>query len=93
MKELRSVYANILASFLDDDTIIPQVEVVLVFSEPQYFTDQVGGIGKQRVLSEARFLAAAENLRKLSETLLLLATEADQVKEAATAKIVKEAAR
>lgn len=93
MKEIHSVNANILASFHEDDTIIPQVEVVLVFSEPQYFSDMAGGIAKQRVLAEARFAATAENLRKLSEKLLMLATEADEVLAATKAKIVKEAAR
>jgi hypothetical protein len=78
MKELLTVNANFHAVWTDGDKRqLPQVEVILVMSEPTYAVDAVGEIIRQRETSQCRFSASPKLLRKLAESLNKLADEAD----------------
>lgn len=80
MKELLTINANFHAVWAEGTKkLMPQVEVVLVMSEPTYAIDPVGEVIRQRVTSQVRFSANPKLLRKLSETLVKLADEAEEL--------------
>ena len=79
MKELLTVTANICASFNDDKTLVPQVEIAIVMSEPTYRVDAVGEVIRQREISQCRFVASPATLLKLSKLFSEFASEAEQV--------------
>lgn len=81
MKELLTVNANFHAVWADGEKKqqLPQVEVIVVMCEPIYTVDACGGIIRQRETSQCRFSAAPEMLRKLADSLVKLADEADSL--------------
>ena len=80
MKELLTVNANFHAVWTDGDKKqLPQVEVIVVMCEPIYTVDACGSIIRQRETSQCRFSAAPDMLRKLADSLVKLAEEADSL--------------
>lgn len=80
MKELLTVNANFHAVWTDGDKKhLPQVEVILVMCEPVYSVDACGSVIRQRETSQCRFSAAPDMLRKLADSLVKLADEADSL--------------
>lgn len=80
MKELLTVNANFHAVWTEgDQKQLPQVEVIIVMCEPTYTVDACGSIIRQRETSQCRFSAAPEMLRKLANSLVKLADEADSL--------------
>ena len=78
MKEILTLNANFHAVWAEGSKkLLPQVEVILVMSEPSYVVDGVGDVIRQRTTSQVRFSANPKLLRKLSESLLKLADEAE----------------
>ena len=80
MKELLTVNANFHAVWSENDKPIPQVEVVLVTSEPTYTVDAAGQVISQRTTDAFRFAASPAALRKLAESLVKLAIEGEQLR-------------
>ena len=81
MKELLTVNANFHAVWTDGDKKqqLPQVEVIVVMCEPIYTVDACGSIIRQRETSQCRFSASPDMLRKLADSLVKLADEADSL--------------
>ena len=80
MKELLTVNANFHAVWSEEDKKqIPQVEVIVVMCEPIYTVDACGSIIRQRETSQCRFSAAPDMLRKLADSLVKLADEAESL--------------
>ena len=80
MKELLTVNANFHAVWTDGDKKqLPQVEVIVVMCEPIYTVDSCGSLIRQRETSQCRFSAAPDMLRKLADSLVKLADEADSL--------------
>jgi hypothetical protein len=78
MKELLTISANFHAVWTDGDKKqIPQVEVILVMSEPTYTVDAVGEVVRQRETSQCRFSASPKLLMRLAESMTKLAAEAE----------------
>lgn len=77
MKELLTISSNFLAAWTEEKKLLPQVEVILVMSEPAYSVDAVGEVVCQRETSQVRFSASPKVLRKLSEAMTKLADEAE----------------
>lgn len=77
MKELLTISSNFLAAWTEEKKLLPQVEVILVMSEPSYSVDAVGEVVRQRETSQVRFSASPKVLRKLSEAMTKLADEAE----------------
>jgi hypothetical protein len=78
MNELLTVNANFHAVWEEGTKILrPQVEVIVVVSEPTYTLDAVGDIIRQRATSQFRFSANPKMLRRLADSLVKLADEAD----------------
>ena len=79
MKELLTLSSNFLAAWTEEKKLLPQVEVILVMSEPSYSVDAVGEVVRQRETSQVRFLATPKALRKLSAAMAALADEAEKM--------------
>ena len=80
MKELLTINANFHAVWAEDSKkLLPQVEVILVMSEPSYIVDGVGDVIRQRTTSQVRFSTGPKPLRKLAELLTKLADEAESL--------------
>jgi len=80
MNELLTVNANFHAIWQEETKkLLPQVEVVVVVSEPTYTLDAVGDIIRQRAVSQFRFSANPKMLRRLADSLIKLADEADDL--------------
>lgn len=77
MKQLLTVSSNYFAVRAENGLLLPEVEVILVLSEPTYAVDAVGELVKHRETSQSRFVASPKVLRKLAEALLQFAAEAD----------------
>jgi hypothetical protein len=79
MKEPCSISANFFAAFSEAKTAIPQIEVCLVVSEPAYSIDLTGDVFRRRDVSQFRFVASPETLRKLCKSLEEFAREAESL--------------
>jgi len=80
MKEILTINANFHAVWAEGTKkLLPQVEVILVMSEPSYTVDGVGDVIRQRTTSQVRFSAHPKLLRKLAETFVRLADEAEEL--------------
>ena len=79
MKELLTISSNFIAAWTEEKKPIPQVEVILVMSEPSYTVDAVGEVVRQRETSQVRFCASTKVLRKLSDAMTKLADEAESL--------------
>jgi len=77
MKELLTISSNFLGAWTEEKKLLPQVEVILVMSEPSYSVDAVGEVVRQRETSQVRFSVSPKVLRKLSEAMTKLADEAE----------------
>lgn len=77
MKELLTISANFSAVWTEEKKLLPQVEIVLVLSEPTYTVDAAGEVVSHRETSATRFAASPRMLRKMSDTLEKLAAEAE----------------
>ena len=79
MKEILTINANFHAVWAEGTKkLLPQVEVILVMSEPSYTVDGVGDVIRQRTTSQVRFSANPKLLRKLAESFVKLADEAEE---------------
>lgn len=81
MRELLSCCANFSALPLDDGALQPQVEVILIVSEPTYSLDPAGGQVKSREVSQLRFTTSAKQVLKLAEALTQFSAEAEKLFE------------
>lgn len=80
MNELLTINANFHALWAEGtNNLLPHVEVILVMSEPSYTVDGVGDVIRQRTTSQVRFSANPKLLRKLAESFVKLADEADEL--------------
>ena len=80
MKEILTVTANFHAVWAEGSKkLLPQAEVTLVMSEPSYTVDGVGDVIRQRTTSHVRFSANPKILRKLAESFMKLADEAEEL--------------
>jgi hypothetical protein len=81
MKELLTVTANFYSAWAEDEDknqqLIPQVELIIVMSEPVYSVDSSGSTIRQREVSQCRFSTSPDMLRRLAESLVKLADESD----------------
>ena len=78
MQEALAVNANYFALFSEKDgRLLPQVECVLILSEPEYSMDAAGDLIRHRSTSQCRFSASPGMLRKMAESFNLMANEAD----------------
>lgn len=77
MKELLTISSNFMGAWTEDKKLLPQVEVILVMSEPSYTVDAVGEVVRQRETSQCRFSASPKVLYKLAEAMTKLAAEAE----------------
>ena len=78
MKELLTVNANFFAVWTETKQV-SQVEIIILMSEPTYCVDACGQLVRQRDTSQCRFSAAPDMLRKLADSLVKLADEADSL--------------
>lgn len=80
MKELLTINANFHAVWAEGSKkLLPQVEVILIMSEPTYSVDPAGDVIRQRATSQVRFSASPKLLFKLAETMTKLGTEAEEL--------------
>jgi len=77
MNEILTISANHHAVWSEKNKLLPQVEVILVMSEPSYTVDGVGEVIRQRTTSQVRFSANPKVLRALAEGMIKLANEAE----------------
>ena len=77
MKELLTISSNFFAAWTEEKKLMPQVEVILVMSEPSYSVDAVGEVVRQRETSQVRFSASPKVLRKLADVMTKLSDEAE----------------
>jgi hypothetical protein len=77
MKELLTISSNFMGAWTEDKKLLPQVEVILVLSEPAYTVDAVGEVVRQRETSQCRFSASPKMLYKLADVLTKLGAEAE----------------
>lgn len=68
MKELMGSACN-LSLVLVGDSLLPNVEVILIHSEPRYRFDPTGEIVKYRMTDAFRFSASPGELRTLAKSL------------------------
>ena len=81
MKELLTVRSNFFEAIGEDGRPIPQVELILVLSEPVYSADASGAVVASREVSHVRFGVLASSLGKLSSVLLDLAKQSEELRE------------
>lgn len=77
MKQLETCAANFLAVFTAEKKVVPEVEVCLVTSEPEYKTDEKGEVVKAIGYHQFRFVASPSVLRKAAELLCSFADESE----------------
>ena len=77
MKELLTMASNVFAAVSEEGKLIPRGEVVLVLSEPVYQVEPGGEVLRRRELSQVRFVSGPGALRKLADSLNLLANQAE----------------
>ena len=77
MKELLTIRGNFSAVWTEEKVMLPQVEVILVLSEPTYAVDAAGEVVSHRETSATRFAASPRMLRRLGESMVKLAEEAE----------------
>jgi hypothetical protein len=78
MNELCGTARNISYVRRDDDTWLALVEGIILVSEPVHRIDQAGTPFKKREVSQLRFGAHPEGLRKLAAAFLEWADEAEK---------------
>jgi hypothetical protein len=78
MKELVTLCANTHAVWTEGNQLVPQVEVILVISEPTYHVNEAGEVLRQRETSQVSFAASPKALLKLAGAMVELATEAHE---------------
>lgn len=88
MKHLLAVNANQFAAFAPDGSLVPQVEVILVMTEPEYILQNKPDGESTELLKltetfHCRFVAGPVALLKAAQTLIDLATEANAILEKA----------
>lgn len=81
MKELIGNASNIYFAKVGAD-FIPNAEIVLILSEPQYRVDGTGQFIRERITETFRFNTNREGVLKLSEYLADLASEMETEKKA-----------
>lgn len=80
MKQILTINANFHALWAEGSKkLLPQVEVILVMSEPSYTVDGVGDVIRQNATSQVRFSASPKLLRKIADSLVNLAEEAEKL--------------
>jgi hypothetical protein len=77
MKELLAVNTNFIALWDEKQKLHPNVEIILILSEPSYNIDPCGQVIRQRETHQVRFSASPSLLRKLCDSLQKLADEAE----------------
>jgi hypothetical protein len=99
MKEITSLNANFINRTPNEgEEFIPEIEVALILSEVVYRLGVTGEVQKDRACETVRFVATAENLRKLAKTFTRYAEEAETalseaLRENADAALKAELAR
>lgn len=87
-KELSGIATNMMMLPAQEGAFEARVEVVIVYSEPEYQADMDGYI-RRRKCSDFRFLASAAGLRKVASLMLEEADKADEL-SGLYSKIMKE---
>ena len=77
MKQLQSIAANFLASWDENDKLVPHIEIAVVTAEPRYSVDLAGDVNRSRAVDEYRFSATPVGLRQLAKQLEKYADDAD----------------
>jgi hypothetical protein len=85
VKQLIATACNLNAAIVGGEAL-PQVEVVLVTTEPHYTADAAGTLIRRGETESYRFLASPSGLRKLARDLV---EWADDVEEAVAAMLPK----
>lgn len=65
MKEMVAISANIYHVLNNSDELRPQLELILVVSEPTYRHSTTGGVAKERVMSEFRMSIPASGVDEI----------------------------
>jgi hypothetical protein len=81
VKQLETCAANFLAVFTEGKKVVPEVEVCLVTSEPEYGTNEKGEVVKKIGFHQFRFVANPAVLRKAAELLCSFADESQKIVE------------
>lgn len=79
MKELRSLRANFLAAWDDENKLSHRVEVILIIAEPKYNVESTGEVTRQRIADQYRFITDPSGLREIAQTFKKLADEAESL--------------
>ena len=84
MKELHSVNANFFSVWTENENGNPpesvaHAEVIILMKEPCYAMADGGAVERGTEISQCRFVAPPEGLRKLAEVLRELADEAERL--------------
>lgn len=79
MKELLTIGSNFIGRWTEEKKLEPQVEIILLLSEPVYSVDPSGEVMRQREMSQARFVASPKTMRKLATALQELAEQVEEL--------------
>lgn len=79
MKEIVAISTNHFAILDHDSKPTPQVELIIMVTEPVYSLDQVGQVVKARNLDSFRVAASPFTLRKVAKLLESAAKESEEL--------------